>query len=92
LCVFLFEQDFSLYFTKPEQLLDIFTDMEDKSLPLLEKSQHAFEVLDQLQSNIDTITIDQRYQVESCQGNINQLKQSIEQSVEFERSCQKILK
>uniref|UniRef100_T1II62 DUF4200 domain-containing protein n=1 Tax=Strigamia maritima TaxID=126957 RepID=T1II62_STRMM len=38
-----------IYFTKPEQLLDVFAEMEEKSLLMIQKSQDNEKVLEELQ-------------------------------------------
>jgi hypothetical protein len=88
---FLYHKDYSLYFTKPEQLLDIFTEMEEKSLPLIQKSQYTSETLDQIQSTINLTIIEQNQQVEQLQIKINQLEELIKHEIEREISCQNIL-
>jgi len=87
----LHNNDYSLYFTKPEELLDIFTEMEEKSLPLVQKSQYTSEILDKIQSNINLTVTEENQQVEKLQIKINQLEELIKHEIEREISCQNIL-
>ena len=84
-------QDYSLYFTQAQDLLDIFTDMEEKSLPLVQKSQQTSETLDQLQTKIDAVHIDQHQQAQHLQEKIDQVEQTIRDTRERERLCQTVL-
>jgi transcriptional regulator NrdR family protein len=83
--------NYSLYFTKPEQLLDIFNEMEEKSLPLIQKSQYTSEILDKIQSDINLTINEENQQVEQLQIKINQLEKLIKHEIEREISCQNIL-
>ena len=65
--------------------------MEEKSLPLVEKSQHTAEILDQMQSKIDAIQTDQQHQVALFQQKIDQLEEFLHQAKEREHSCQSLL-
>ncbi|CAF4186176.1 unnamed protein product, partial [Adineta steineri] len=84
-------ENYSLYFTKPEQLLDIFTEMEEKSLPLVQKSQYTCETLDKIHSTINLTTNEQNSQVEQLQIKITQLENLIKHEIEHETSCQNLL-
>ncbi|CAF3634743.1 unnamed protein product [Rotaria socialis] len=84
-------ENYSVYFTKPEQLLDIFTEMEEKSLPLVEKSQYTSELLDSIHSTIKNTISEQNHEVEQLKIKVNQLEESIKQEIEREISCQNIL-
>ncbi|CAF0959972.1 unnamed protein product [Rotaria sordida] len=84
-------QNYSLYFTKPEQLLDIFTEMEEKSLPLVEKSQYTSEILDKIHSTINNTITEQNHEVEQLQIKIDQLEELIKHENEREISCQNTL-
>ncbi|CAF3574792.1 unnamed protein product [Rotaria sordida] len=84
-------ENYSLYFTKPEQLLDIFTEMEEKSLPLVEKSQYTSEILDKIHSTINNTITEQNHEVEQLQIKIDQLEELIKHENEREISCQNTL-
>ena len=72
--------------------MDIFTEMEEKSLPLVEKSQHTSEILDSIRSNIQNIINEQNYEVEQLQIKINHLQESSQHELKYENSCENILK
>ncbi len=80
-----------MYATKPEQLLDIFTEMEEKSLPLVQQSQSTSEILEQIHSTINSTIIEQNQQVEQLQLKIDQLEELIKHEINREISCQNIL-
>lgn len=80
-----------MYFTKPEQLLDIFTEMEEKSLPLVEKSQYTSEILDRIHITINNTLVEQNHESEQLEIKINQLEESIKREIERETSCQNTL-
>ncbi|CAF1242614.1 unnamed protein product [Rotaria sp. Silwood1] len=84
-------KNYSLYFTKPEQLLDIFTEMEDKSLPLVEKSQYTSEILDKIHSTINNTITEQNHEVEQLQIQIDQLEELVKYEIEREIPCQNTL-
>ncbi|CAF1641050.1 unnamed protein product [Rotaria magnacalcarata] len=84
-------ENYSVYFTKPEQLLDIFTEMEEKSLPLVEKSQYTSEILDRIHSTIKNTISEHNHEVEQLKIKINQFEEFIKQEIEREISCQHIL-
>ena len=65
--------------------------MEEKSLPLVQKSQSTSETLDQIHASINRTIIEQNEQVEELQMRINQLEESIKHEIEREISCQNIL-
>lgn len=41
-------QELELYFTEPQQLLDIFTELEEKNLSLIQNTQETEETLEEL--------------------------------------------
>lgn len=86
-----FLQDFSIYFTKAEDLLEIFTEMEEKSLPLVEKSQQTSAILDELKTKLDTIRFEHERQTAQFQNEIDQLTQTVEQAKQREVSCRTLL-
>lgn len=80
--------DYSLYFSRPEQLLDIFTEMEEKSLPLVQKSQTISETLDEIQMTIKKNLLDENQQVQQLQNRINQFEDMIKNEINRELTCQ----
>ncbi|CAF0952452.1 unnamed protein product [Adineta steineri] len=65
--------------------------MEEKSLPLVQKSQYTCETLDQIHSTISLTTNEQNSQVEQLQTKITQLENLIKHETEHEISCQNLL-
>ena len=65
--------------------------MEEKSLPLIQKSQYTSETLDKIHSNINTTLTEQNHEVEKLQIKINQLENLIKQEIKREISCQNLL-
>jgi glutathionyl-hydroquinone reductase len=65
--------------------------MEEKSLPLIQKSQSNSEILEQIRSAINSTILEQNQQVEQLQLKIDQLEQSIKHEINREISCQSIL-
>jgi len=65
--------------------------MEEKSLPLVQKSQYTSEILDKIQSDINLTITEENQQVEQLQIKINQLEELIKHEIEREISCQNIL-
>jgi hypothetical protein len=65
--------------------------MEEKSLPLVQKSQYTSETLDKIHSTINITIDEQNHEVEQLQIKINQLEDSIKHEIEREISCQNIL-
>jgi hypothetical protein len=45
-------QDLELYFTDPQQLLDIFAELEEQNLSLIQNSQETEEALEEMKQNI----------------------------------------
>lgn len=84
-------KDFSLYFTQPEQLLDIFTQMEEKSLPLVEKSQQTSEYLDNIHSKILATQAEQDHDVDQLELAIHHLEELIQRETEREDACRALL-
>jgi 3-dehydroquinate dehydratase len=72
-------------------LLDIFNEMEEKSLPLIQKSQYTSEKLDQIHSSITNTQTEHDHQVEKLQLKLNQLENLIHQEISREISCQNLL-
>ena len=64
--------------------------MEEKSLSLVEKSQHTSEVLDRIHSTTITTQTEQDHQVEQLQLKINHLKDLINHEIEREMTCKNL--
>lgn len=65
--------------------------MEEKSLPLIEKSQYTYETLDQIQLTINKTIDEETNQIKEYQLKINQLEDLIKYEIEREISCQNLL-
>ncbi|CAF0966684.1 unnamed protein product [Adineta steineri] len=65
--------------------------MEEKSLPLVQKSQYTCETLDKIHSTINLTINEQNSQVEQLQIKITQLVNLIKHETEHEISCQNLL-
>ena len=72
-------------------MLDIFTEMEEKSLPLVQKSQMTSESLEHIQSTINQTIVDQDHQVKHLQEKISEFEEQIQHEIEREISCQNLL-
>lgn len=65
--------------------------MEEKSLPLVQKSQMTSESLEQIQYTINQTLLDQDHQVEQLQEKITRLEEQIKHEIDREISCQNLL-
>lgn len=50
-CIYIF-QDLELFFTDPQQLLDIFAELEEQNLSLIQNSQETEEALEEMKQTI----------------------------------------
>lgn len=50
-------QELALYFTEPQQLLDVFTELEEQNLSLIQNTQEMEEALEELRFNLKTTQI-----------------------------------
>ena len=69
--------DFELYFTDPQQLLAIFTELEEQNLSLIQNSQDHEEQLEELARDFKVTTEKKNKETESLQRQVNYLEQSI---------------
>ncbi|XP_005383890.2 PREDICTED: coiled-coil domain-containing protein 37 [Chinchilla lanigera] len=63
-------EELPLYFTEPQQLLDVFTELEEQNLSLIQNTQEMEETLDELKVTLKTTQI-------RMDREVNQLKQWI---------------
>ncbi|XP_014701577.2 cilia- and flagella-associated protein 100 isoform X2 [Equus asinus] len=63
-------EELALYFTEPQQLLDVFTELEEQNLSLIQNTQEMEEALEELRFNLKTTQI-------RMDREVNQLKQWI---------------
>lgn len=71
------ENDFELYFTDPQQLLAIFTELEEQNLSLIQNSQDHEEQLEEIQREIQVTMAKKNIETESLQRQVNHLEQAI---------------
>ena len=69
--------DFELFFTDPQQLLAIFTELEEQNLSLIQNSQDHEEQLEELAREFKATTEKKNKETESLQRQVNYLEQSI---------------
>ncbi|KAM9533935.1 cilia- and flagella-associated protein 100 [Guaruba guarouba] len=76
------DEDPELYFTDPQQLLSIFTEMEDENLSLLQKSQEAEESLKKVQQTFITTHERMEKELAELKEQVATLKSSIAEKEE----------
>lgn len=72
------EEELELYFKEPQQLMDSFTELEEKNLFLIQSSQETEKMLDELQSTFKGTERDMETKVRQLKEQMKQLDQSIE--------------
>ncbi len=72
------ENDFELYFTDPQQLLAIFTELEEQNLSLIQNSQDHEEQLEEITRELQITMEKKNSETESLQRQVNYLEQAIE--------------
>jgi len=71
------ENDFELYFTDPQQLLAIFTELEEQNLSLIQNSQDHEEQLEEISRELQITMEKKNNETESLQRQVNHLEQAI---------------
>jgi transcriptional regulator NrdR family protein len=71
------ENDFELFFTDPQQLLAIFTELEEQNLSLIQNSQDHEEQLEEISRELQITMEKKNSETESLQRQVNYLEQSI---------------
>jgi len=71
------EEEDELYFKESHQLMDSFTELEEKNLFLIQSSQETEEMLDHLQNNFDRTKKDMYGKVQQLKDNIRHLERNI---------------
>lgn len=79
------ENDFELYFTDPQQLLAIFTELEEQNLSLIQNSQDHEEQLEEITRELQATMEKKNLETESLQRQVNHLEQAIELEVQKEK-------
>merc|ERR1712190_611078 len=73
------EEEFELFFKEPKQLMDTFTELEEKNLFLIQSSQETERQLDELKHTLERTQKDMGTKVQNLKENIRQLEQNIAQ-------------
>jgi hypothetical protein len=71
------ENDFEFYFTDPHQLLEIFTELEEQNLSLIQNSQDHEEQLEEITRELQITMEKKNAETEGLQRQVNYLEQSI---------------
>ncbi|KAG8430896.1 hypothetical protein GDO86_019790 [Hymenochirus boettgeri] len=79
-----------LYFTDPQQLLDIFSELEEQNLSLIQNSQETEESLEEMKQTISTTQEKMERETQQLKEHIDNLKASI--AKEEERAAELELK
>jgi hypothetical protein len=82
------ENDFELYFTDPQQLLAIFTELEEQNLSLIQNSQDHEEQLEEISRELLITMQKKNSETESLQRQVNYLEQAIELEEQKEKELQ----
>ena len=79
------DNDFELYFTDPQQLLAIFTELEEQNLSLIQNSQDHEEQLEEISRELQITMEKKNLETESLQRQVNHLEQAIELELQKEK-------
>lgn len=71
------DEDFELYFTDPQQLLDIFLELEEQNLSLIQNSQDTEEALEELKQTINKTKLKMERETEMLKRQIDALNEEI---------------
>lgn len=78
------DEDFELFFTDPQQLLDIFLELEEQNLSLIQNSQDTEEALEELKQTINRSKIKMERETEMLRRQIDALNEEIRREEERE--------
>ncbi|XP_073431112.1 cilia- and flagella-associated protein 100 [Dendrobates tinctorius] len=85
------EEEPELYFTDPQQLLDIFSEMEERNLSLIQNSQETEEALEEIKHTIAMTEKKMENETEQLKAQITNLQAAIvreeERAVDLEMKC-----
>ncbi|KAM4022000.1 LOW QUALITY PROTEIN: cilia- and flagella-associated protein 100 [Anomaloglossus baeobatrachus] len=85
------EEEPELYFTDPQQLLDIFSEMEERNLSLIQNSQETEEALEEIKHTITSTERKMENETEQLKAQISHLQAAIvreeERAVDLEMKC-----
>eukprot|EP00296_Roombia_truncata_P000037 JP435695.1.p1 GENE.JP435695.1~~JP435695.1.p1 ORF type:complete len:574 (+),score=184.33 JP435695.1:142-1722(+) len=71
------DEELPMYFHKPQQLLDIFTALEESNLFLIQNSQETEEALEELKQKLQDMTSKMDAETETLTSQIDALKEAI---------------
>lgn len=77
-------EDLELFFTDPQQLLDIFLELEEQNLSLIQNSQDTEEALEDMKQTINKSRIKMERETETLKIQIANLNEEIKREVEKE--------
>ena len=78
------DEDMELYFTDPQQLLDIFLELEEQNLSLIQNSQDTEEALEEMKQTINKTKTKMERETETLKKQIATLQEDIKKEVEKE--------
>lgn len=78
------EDDLELYFADPQQLLDIFLELEEQNLSLIQNSQDTEEALEEIKQTFNKTKIRMEREIESLKAQEAQLQEEIRKEMEKE--------
>ncbi|XP_069592366.1 cilia- and flagella-associated protein 100 isoform X2 [Ranitomeya imitator] len=85
------EEEPELYFTDPQQLLDIFSEMEERNLSLIQNSQETEEALEEIKHTITMTEKKMEHETEQLKAQITNLQAAIvreeERAIDLEMKC-----
>ena len=76
------DDDVELFFTDPLQLIDIFTELEEQNLSLIQNSQETEEALDEMKKTIQQTQDKMNKETEALKQQIRHLKQATKEEQE----------
>ena len=78
------EEELDLWFQEPQQLLDIFLELEEQNLSLIQNSQDTEEALEEMKQTISKTKTKMEKETEQLKKQINSLNEEIHVEVEKE--------
>ncbi|KAM8929952.1 cilia- and flagella-associated protein 100 isoform 2-T2 [Pelodytes ibericus] len=76
------DEEPELYFTDPQQLLEIFSELEEQNLSLIQNSQETEEALEEIKQNISSTEEKMDKETQQLKDHIDQLKVAITEEQE----------
>jgi hypothetical protein len=78
------DEDLELYFTDPQQLLDLFLELEEQNLSLIQNSQDTEEALEEMKQTINKTKVKMEKETEMLKRQIEFLNAEIRKEIEKE--------